>query len=147
MNKSLLVVRAIAVEFAKRIYTPIAIIFYVAVVIVIGLLAWLTTVSAWWWIFLGLVIVGTIIGAVVLIVVGLVLRFVKPDTTKTQNIKVRAFVDKLQRLSEITQTPKILLLFRAIKDIASPSKHGFIQSVATDTTSLKKDFQELLNSF
>jgi len=147
MNRSLLVIRAIAVEFAKRIYSPIAIIFSVAVVVLIGLLAWLTTISAWWWIFLILVIIGTVIGIVVLVVVGLILRFVKPDMTKAQNKMVGTFVDKLQRLSEITQTPKILLLFRAVKDIASPSKNGFIQSVATDTTSLKKDFQDLLNSF
>ncbi len=147
MNPTITVIRSIGAEFAKRLFTPIAIVAGVlSSLLVIGVVL-LGTLNAWWLLLLIPVIIVVCVGAGVLTIVWLVIRTVRPPQTKTQRLGVQAFVDKLQRLSETVQIPKIVLLFRIVRDIAAPRKDGFIGSIADDTASLKSDFRELQQLF
>ena len=84
---------------------------------------------------------------VVLTVVQLVIRSVTPTQTRAQKKQTKAFVDKLQRVADVTQTPKFILLFQIVRDIATPRESGFIAALSHDTASLKRDFAALRDSF
>lgn len=147
VNQTVSAVRAIASEFARRIFKPVAIIFGVVAVVVLGLVVWLCTVSLWW-LLLAIPVAAAILIAVVLLVIsGIVIRIIAPRQTKVQRTKVVSLVDKIQRLSEVTQTPKALLLARAVRDIVAPTKEGFVRSIVADTSSLKTDFNDVIQSF
>ena len=147
IKQSLSAVRAIASEFARRIFKPVALIAGIGGIVLLGLVIWLCTMSAWWLFLAVPVILALIILAVLLSVAGVIIHIVSPEQTKTQRVKVGTFVDKIQRLSEITQTPKVVLLTRAVRDVVSPRSDGFVRSVVADTSSLKNEFTELVQSF
>jgi len=147
MNSSIVAIRAIATEFAYRIFKPIVITTLVVGVLLIALMIWLIVMNGWWWLLAIPVFFGVLVGAALLVIVGIILRVVAPHQTKSQKQKISAFVDKLQRLSEITQTPKVVLLIRAVRDVVAPQKEGFIKNVISDTASLKKDFKDLSTIF
>ena len=147
MNETILTVRAVASEFARRLYRPVAIGFSVSAVVVIAILIWLLTMSAWWLLLALPLFILFIATSILIIISGIIIRSVSPPQTKHQRTSVSLFVDQLQRISEVTQTPKFILLFRAVKDVIVPAKTSFIQSVITDSVSVKADFQSLVRSF
>jgi len=147
MKNSVAVIRAIGTEFAKRMYVPAAVIIAIIDVVLLGLMVWLLTVSAWWLLLAIPVFVLVIVSIVLLVIAQLIIQTITPVQTKSQKKDVKLFVDKLQNLSEIVQTPKPILLFRIVRDVVSPKQGGFIQSTSSDTLSLKKDFQALQRSF
>jgi len=147
MQGLFMAVRAIGAEFAHRIYFPIVIVIGILTIILLGVSIWLVTVNAWWWILLGLLIFTTLIAATLSIIVRLIILFIAPRQTRVQKQLVKAYVDKLQNLSETVQTPKVILLARIIKDILLPKKDGFIETVSAHTTTLKSDFQAIRASF
>lgn len=147
MQSTVRVVRAIATLFARRIYLPVAIFVGVASVVLVGLMVWLIILDPLWWILAVPVFLLVIVCMVVTALVGVILQLLAPTQTKTQKVQVAAFVDKIQRLSEVTVTPKFVLLFRTVRDVVAPSKDGFVQSVVHDTSSLNRDFQDLRKSF
>jgi phosphate/sulfate permease len=147
MNPTLIAIRSIAAEFARRIYLPVVITLAIIAAIIVALLVWALTLSAWWWLVALPVFFFMVIIAVVIVVIGIIIRFFAPDMTKAQKQKVASFVDKMQGVSEVTQTPKFVLLFRIIRDARHPSKRGYIQSTIKEVTSLKGDFSSLVDSF
>lgn len=147
MTSSLLAIRSIAAEFAFRIYWPVLIVLVIVAVLIIGLVIWLLMMSAWWWLLAVPVFLLILVGALVFFISFVILKLITPAQNKQQRELVKKFVDKIQRLSEITQTPKIVLLFRAIRDAVAPKKHGFVQSVIGDASSLSKDYKEIVEAF
>ena len=147
MKPTMLAIRAIGAEFANRTYMIVAGIAIVTLISSLGLAIWLTTLSDWWWL---LVITLTIVSSVVagvLVIVKLVIRSVTPAQNSHQRTLVKAFVDKLQRLSDTAQTPKHILLFQVVRDIAAPRDNGFIATLSDETTSLRHDFTALGQTF
>ena len=147
MSPTITVIRCIGTEFARRLFFPVAITAGVIfTLLIIGVLL-LTTLSQWWYLLLIPIMILLCVAGGVLAVVWLTIRTIRPIQTRTQHTAVKTFVDKLQRLSDTVQTPKIILLFRIVRDIAAPRKDGYIGSIADDTTSLKRDFSELQRLF
>lgn len=147
MQPSITVIRAVGATFANRVFVPVLITSASLVICVVALVVWLTTLSQWWWL-LGIpVVMGICILGAVLMVTKLVINTVTPPQTKQQKKAVASFVDKLQRLSEATQTPKFVLLFRIVRDIAAPRDKGYIGELAHDTLSLKKEYSDLVALF
>lgn len=147
MKPSILAIRSIGAEYANRIYLIVAILFGIAAVSTLGIGVWLTTLSNWWWILVILLIIVQSVALGVLVIVKLVIRNVRPYQTRAQKAQTKKLVDKLERLSETAQTPKFILLFRIVRDIAAPRDNGFIGHISHETKSLKNDFIELANSF
>jgi hypothetical protein len=143
MKPTFLALRAIGSEFARRIYTPVLIVWAVGMAILIGLSIWLTTFNGWWWILFGIVAALTLIGGAILAVIWLIIRFVSPVRTREQRKQTKAFVDRLQGLSEIAQTPKVVLLVRVVKDMVFPKDRSYLQELADHTVSLRQEFQDL----
>ena len=147
MKPSLRAIRSVGVEFANRLHAMITIFASITAAVLVTLSLWLTTISSWWWLLCAPIIVISFIAAVLLVILKLIIHSLTPIRTYTQNKQTRAFVDKLERLSETAQTPKIILLFRIVRDIIKPRERGFIASISGDTTSLKNDFISLSKSF
>jgi hypothetical protein len=147
MNASLLIIRSLAVEFAMRLYKPIAVTVVIVAVLLLGLSVWLTTVNELWWIFVILLTFLTFIVVTILTVLWVVMRMIAPTQTRQQKKQAKALVDKMMRVAEITATPKFVLLFRVIRDALVPTKSGFIASITDDTASLRKDFLAFRNTF
>lgn len=147
MKPTVLAIRAIGAEFANRIYVIVAGIAIVALVSSLGLAIWLTTLSDWWWLLVMALIIVSSVAIGVLVVVKLVIRSVTPAQNTHQRTLVKAFVDKLQRLSDTVQTPKHILLFQVVRDIAAPRDNGFIATLSSETTSLRHDFIALSQTF
>ena len=147
MSPTITVIRCIGTEFARRLFFPVAITAGVIfTLLIIGVLL-LTTLSQWWYLLLIPIMILLCVAGGVLAVVWLTIRTIRPIQTRTQHTAVKTFVDKLQRLSDTVQTPKIILLFRIVRDVAAPRQDGFIGSIADDTTSLKNDFRDLQKLF
>jgi ABC-type bacteriocin/lantibiotic exporter with double-glycine peptidase domain len=147
MNALFQTIRSLAVEFIKRLYVPIAIMVSVALVVLLGLSLWLTTISDWWWILAIFVIGFALLVIVAMVIVGFIMKFASPAQTKAQKRQAKALVDKMQHLAEVTATPKFVLFFQVIRDVLAPSSNGFIASVSDDTSTLRRDFNELKDSF
>jgi hypothetical protein len=105
------------------------------------------TFSNWWLILFAVFIIAVSVVLGVLMVVRLVIKSVTPVQSREQRRQTKAFVDKLQRLSDAAQTPKFILLFRIVRDIAAPRANGFIGTISNDTVSLKRDFVTLSKTF
>jgi len=147
MKPSILAIRSIGAEFAKRVYVIVIILVAVISTVLVGLNIWLTTLSGWWWLLFTLVVIAVCVAAGVLFVVGRIIHSVTPKMSRVQKALTKAFVDKLQRLSEVSQLSKFTLLFQIVRDIAAPRENGFIGSISSDTASLKRDFIALSKTF
>jgi len=147
MKPSILAIRSIGAELANRIYTPVAILTVVILGILMGLAIWLTTLSNWWWLLVAFLVIAGSVAIGILVVVKLVIKSVAPSQSRDQKKQTKAFVAKLQQLAETAQTPKFILLFRVVRDIASPRDDGLIGSISNNTASLKRDFTALTKTF
>jgi len=147
MNPTITVIRCVGAEFATRLFYPVAVISAILCALLVTGVLLLATLSQWWLLLLIPVVMLVCVVFGVMLITGLVIRTVRPFQTKVQRLAVKAFVDKLQRVSDAVQTPKFILLFRIVRDIAAPRKDGFIGSMTDDTVSLKRDFQALQKLF
>lgn len=147
MKPSLLAIRSIGAEFANRLFVPIVITAAVIAVLLVGVTVWLSTLSPYWLLLFFPIIILICVGLTVFIIVKLTIRAVTPPQTKTQKQMGKNLVDKIQRLSQISGTPKFVLLFRIVRDIAAPRTDGYIAGLATEAVTLKRDFIELQESF
>jgi hypothetical protein len=147
MSPAFTAIRAIGTELASRIYWPVIIAITIFCAAIIWLMIWLIMMSAWWWILAVPVFFSILVGMFACVIGLAILRAITPAQSKSQRKLVKDFVDKIQRLSDITQTPKIVLLFRTIRDSMRPEKNGLIQSVIDDTGSLKKDYEAIVDAF
>ena len=135
-NSLILAVRTISTEFARRIYLPVVVIIEAILIVLIGALIWLVTISGWWWLLLAPTLLIAIVFTVAATLIGLLINFLKPAQTKAQRKEVRAFVDSLQHTTETVQTPKFIILFRLAKDALAPSERSFIRELSYQSRSL-----------
>lgn len=147
MKPSVLAARAVAAEFAYRVFMPLLVVVALISLILIALMVVLIILSEWWLLLAVPVFILILLVALVMGLAGIVIYAVSPRPTKVQKKQVASFVDKLQRVSEVTHTPKFVLLFRAIKDIATPTKNGYIGTIVSDTASLHGEYKRLLAVF
>lgn len=147
MQPTILAIRAIGSEFARRMFYPVVITSGIAAVVLIGGAIWLMTLSAWWGLLLFALVSALCIGIAVATVVFLTIRTVTPAQNPVQKKAVKAFVGKLQLLSETVGTPKFILLFRIVKDVAAPRADGFIGTLTGTSATIKKDYTALVKLF
>ena len=147
MNPTIKALRSIGSEFAKRIYIPITVVVATIAFVFIILDIWLVTISPWWWILFGFVIFATLVAAVILIVVGLLIKVVRPTQNRDQARQVTLFVDKLQNVADIAGTPKIVLLFRITKDLVTKNENGYTHRISSETLSMQHDLRGIIASF
>ncbi len=147
MTPHVLLVRATACEFLIRKIKPLVLIFALIAVAILGLVLWLTTMNAWWWVlavpFVGIVVVGVFI----ILALRFVFGKINPQLTKEQKNGVSGFVDKMERVTGTVQTPVFIIAFNLIRDIIRPRKKTYLQELTEDSTTLTRDFIELQAMF
>ena len=122
MKQTFLAIRAIATEFSHRIYVPVFITTVIVSILIIALLIWLLTINLWWLLLaIPLFIVILIVFALV-VLAGILFKVIAPEISREQKVQISFFVDHVQELAEVTQTPKALLLYRIAKDAVSPKR-------------------------
>jgi hypothetical protein len=147
MKPTFNVVRAIGVEFIRRMLKPLIVAGAVVAVVLVGTGGWLTTVNPWWWVLEALFLLASLFFVVLVIIARTVIRVADPPQTKDQKRAVRGYVDKLQRVAENLQTPQFVILYRVIRDTMRPRQDGFIETVSRDSKTLGPDFAELIRQF
>jgi hypothetical protein len=147
MTSALIPIRAIATELANRVFVPVALTSAGLSILLVGGVMWLSTIGQLWLLLLVPVVMAICVAIGVLTIIKLTLITIRPAQTAVQKNAVAAYVKNLQRLSEITQTPRVVLLFRVVRDASAPSKDGFVGTLTHDTIALKKYFQALQKLF
>lgn len=147
LSPLVLAIRAIAVEFAQRIFLPIILVIGGVLVVLIGIAIWLVTTSGWWWLVLAPLIVITVISIFATVIAGIMVRLLKPTQTRAQQEQVRLFVSSLQETSEAVQTPLFILFIRVLKDVLFPGKESYIGKLSSTAVTLKSSLQEIISSF
>ena len=147
MNPLILTIRALSVEFARRLMLPIFITGGLLLIVLIVLAIWLTTISTWWWILLGILILWVLIFVIATIIVTAILNAVNPPQSASQKTAVKNFVDKLQSISETIQTPKIFIVGRLVVDTLKKNDNGLVRTMSSNTLTTKRDFNNIRASF
>lgn len=147
MNPLFLAVRAVSSEFVRRIYWPIILAVSAVFLALLIFIGWLTTLSGWWWVLLVPIIVCTVLYILLAILVGTIIKLLRPEQTKAQKKDVAALVDKLQDVSDTIQMPKLFVVYQLAKDTIRPSDRGLVTRMTSNASSLKPDFQKIVASF
>lgn len=143
MQATFTAIRAIGAEYARRILLPMITIGILAAAALLAIGGWLTTQSAWWWILEAIIIIGTIICALLTMMLLGILQAVAPALTKNDKKAVRQYVNKLERVSEGIGTPQMIIVYRVVRDTIRPTQHGFIETISHDSKTLASDFANL----
>jgi len=147
MTPLVLAIRAIATEFAQRVYTIVLIVAAAIIIVLIAVSIWLVSMSAWWWVLVIIFIAWILLGAILLTIAGVIITMTRPLQTKVQKKLVKTFVDKLQSVSEVLQTPRFMLLFRLVKTSLNPQRYNVIKNLTEHTVGLQRDLDEIIRSF
>ena len=147
MTPLVLAIRAIATEFAQRVYTIVLIVAAAIIIVLIAVSIWLVSMSAWWWVLVIVFIAWILLGAILLTIAGVIITMTRPLQTKAQKKLVKTFVDKLQSVSEVLQTPRYMLLFRLVKTSLNPQRYNIIKNLTEHTIGLQRDLDEIIRSF
>ncbi len=143
---TLLAVRAIGAVFGKQIWLNVTIIAGVLALLLVVLCVWLISISAWWWLLAIIAGMAISIAFVMLFVFRSVLNSITPKQNSEQKQAVREFTEKLQLVKELTETPKVIILFRLIRSVAAPSKEKYLENIF-ETRKLKADFEQVVGLF
>ncbi len=148
MQSHISAIRAVTVQYATDFVRPLlwwGTGILVAFLVIIGVLA--VNFSAWWWILAVPVLIIGCIGLAVWLVLRLIARRISPVMTTRQKTATKAFVAKVSAVTEVTQTPYPLIMFRIVKDIITRTDKGYIHQVTQHSTQLRPDFDELRKLF
>lgn len=147
MKPTTLTIRAIGAEFGRRTLYPVAVVSLVIAIVLLGVTIWLMTLNAWWGLLLFALVSTLCVAVAIFTVFFLIIRSVAPTQNVAQKAAVKVFVSKLQLLADTAATPKFILLFRIIKDVAAPRADGYIGTLTTATKAIKSDYVELIRLF
>ncbi|MDN5835493.1 MAG: hypothetical protein L0H36_02555 [bacterium] len=148
MNSNLLTIRAVGAELANRLWRRVLILAIIISALLIGLVILLETTVSVWWLLLGFpVIIAVSVALGILFISKQIIRTVSPVKSTEQRQATKQFVDKLQSVSEVFGTPKFMILYNVIRDIAAPRKDGYVATMINNSTSLTSDFKQLSKLF
>lgn len=147
MEPSFLAARAVGAEFAARMLRPFVIGGSMLAALLLALGGWLTTESAWWWLLEAPLILLTLLFIALTIMAYMAMRVVAPPQTKEQKQATALFADKLERVSSTIGTPKLVILYRVLRDTLRPRAGGYIEALSQDSKTLHVDFIALQTSF
>lgn len=147
-NPTLLATRAVIVSFAKQVLIPVAVIGYVAVLLIFSLLYWLASnYSLWWWVFGVPVFFITVIFTVLIVVVAMIIRKISPHMTKYQRRLAKSFVDEIANYSDLAGASRFFIAYVVIKDVIRKKPKAYINELTQKPGDLKRIFTRLQESY
>lgn len=150
MDSTILAIRAVTAEYAKRLLWLPLIIGVAAYVVVLLLVGWIaSSAGAWWW-FLAILPTGIFMVALALwILARLFAMRLAPSMNKAQRQAVRHFSKRIDKVAEHVGTPKFILIFRITKDLVARPTAGktFIGEIAQEPGEMRRAFDDLRSLF
>ncbi len=150
MDKTVLAVRAITAQYAKRWLLPFLFIGAGIYAIVMSIIAWVAAVaSQWWWL---LSIVPTILFVISLgiwIFAWVLAGRISPPLSSRQKKAAKRFNERIDGVAEKIATPKFVILYRVIKDVVMrpTSSKTFIGEIAQEPGEMRRAFDDLRSTF
>ena len=145
-NRTFQAIRAIGSEFAARLWRFSLFVTIGICVVLAPLFTWLISVSAWWWALAFPLIIALSVAVALLVIFFLLIRHVRPQLSDDQSKQVGNFVDKLQRVQELSGTPRFIILFRIIRSVAAPRSEPYLKELF-ETKDLHRDFVAITKTF
>lgn len=137
--------RALTAHIANRfirIATFIAVGIFLTVLLICALLAYYF--SAWWWLLLVPFIPLFVLFLIARVIVKFIVRKIHAEhLRKDQKQALDEFTDKIERLIEARGTPPVFFVIISIKDLLLHRDITTIKELIKDTTSLRRDYQQL----
>lgn len=150
MNTTVLAIRAVTATYARHILKPVFFIGIGVYALVMALIIWISVAVDRWWLVLAivptfLIIVG--LGAWVL--VWKLSGRLSPQMNKKQRAATKKFIHHIDDVAEHIGTPRVVLVFRVLKDVAVRQKTSrtFIGEIAQKPGDMKRDFDDLRKLF
>lgn len=150
MTPTIRAVRAIMSLYAKSVLWPLLWVLCAAYVLTMAVIGWVAYVaSPWWWLLAVVPSAALVIGLVVWGVVFALAHRLAPNLTSRQRRATRKFVAHIGRIAEHMGTPRVVLVFRIIKDIIAPPANGrtFISQLASEPGQMRREFEEVRGLF
>lgn len=149
MNGTVGLLRAVSSAFAQSLIRKIGLMILVIWLVLVVLVVLLTVqVSSWWAImFVPLVVLG-IIAVVIATALSFAAQQLAPrKLSGSERKEIKAFSDKVMGMAERVKTPLPILAAGAAKDIIFKRDSNVVRELINDSTSLKTDFQALLQKY
>lgn len=149
MQTKIDVIRALTSTVAKRALLIISVVVaIISILLLIGIWALAHYLSAWWWLLLFIYIPWLLIALIVLGIAKLIAHKIYPQAlSDRQKRLLKEFADKIQRLLESRGMGWWVFAFLCFKDLLFYRDLRTLKELIADTTSLKRDFEELERNF
>ncbi|MES2876638.1 MAG: hypothetical protein V4678_04175 [Patescibacteria group bacterium] len=129
-----------------RLATFVALGIFAAVLLLCWVLAYFFT--AWWWLLVVPFAAVLFVFLIIRFIITLLVRRIHAERLRSdQRAALDSFVGKLERLIEARGTPPIFFVLISIKDLLIHRDITTIKELISDTTSLRRDYQELEKLF
>lgn len=150
MNTTILAIRAVTSEYAKRLLRPILWIGLAVYIFVMTIVIWISVaVSPWWLLLAFLPTILFCVGLSIWVGVRITASRVAPAMNKEQKTATKKVVDLLSDTAERLGTPRFILIFQVIKDVMSPpkNKRTLIGELTETPGQLHHSFEDLRKLF
>lgn len=150
MDKTVLAVRAISSQYAKRILLPLLAIGVGVYVVVICLIWWIVSISsAWWWLLAIIPTFIVLVAVTIWVVAWVIVSRISPAMNLKQKRATKRFITRIDKVAEHIGTPKFLIIYRIVRDvIAQPtSSKTFIGEIAQEPGEMRRAFDDLRSLF
>lgn len=150
MSSTVQAVRAVTSEYAKQVLRPLLFIGVGVYALIMVIIAWIAYAASPWWMLLAFIpTILFCVGLAIWIGVRVTASRIAPDMNKTQKSATREVVKHLNTVAEQIGTPRVILIFRIVKDVIFPSKSNqtLIGELAETPGQLHRSFEKLRKSF
>ncbi len=149
MFQKLTVIRAFSQYYTLRIirlFTLIALILTITLLIVVGLLAY--NFSPWWWL-LAVPILAFLITFILIrsLIRYIALRVYATKLSKQEQAEIKAFIDKLSSLVDVRHIGPVMLALTSMKDLVLYRELRTIKTIIENSKTLSSDYINLESKF
>lgn len=148
MNAVTLATRAVLARYATKVLRPVE---WVAiglfVVFFLGTAGLAIYVSAWWWLFMIVVIAYGIFGSIAWLVIHFTIDRLRPEQTDSQTKAVDHFIVSAEKVADTLQVTRFGLILRVIRSVMSRNGTNILSEFTKDSKELKDEFKEVIHAF
>lgn len=149
MKPSILAARAITGITFQRVFKPALVVVTLVLAAIYVLLIILSIkVSAWWLIFLIVLVPITLVAGVIALILWKLAAIIIPrKMDKAEKKHINNFVNSLLGVWDVKSTPLPIVAFLIAKDLLRRRKSAYIDNIINNSKSLRGDFMKIVGLF
>ncbi len=150
MDQTVLAVRAITSQYAKRFLWPLLAAVVVAYIVILALIGWISAVTTGWWWLLAIVPTFILLVAVTIwLIIWVILSRLTPTMNQRQKKAVATFIRRIDKVAEHIGTPRFVILYRILRDVITrpTSSRTFIGEIAQEPGEMRREFDDIRSMF